>query len=451
MKHLDQLRAQLKAKIAELDAFDAKDAPTEADIEALEKTNKEIASLEAQIKTLEDAAAAKARSTKPADEPIEPEQQRVAAEPEEKLTKSDKTGLIAMAIAASHFERKDSIEPRSPMKILADAGYQKFAGEVSKEAERRREVIRTLNASSATQGGILVPDMQSADIVELLRPETAFLRGNPRRVPMPNGVFRQPGAASGSQATYRAEGARILTTEPTFREVNMSAKFLGAIVPMTRQVLDFSIGGVRQFVENDLRAAMAEAMDLNALFGDGTEGAPLGLANRVGVITSVSPGGTTTATLAEIDTTFRAANMAFFSRNIRNMGRWAMIMNPRTLLYLSSKRVGSDDGQFAYPTLQGATPMMGSIPVFTTTQVPINLGGGADESYILLVNFEDVLFGVQEGLMLATSNEATIYHNGEWVSAFQNDLVFLRATHAHDVGLRRPESVIVIDAVRWGA
>lgn len=475
MKHLEQLRAALKAASDARDTILAKMTAgtdvTEADTTRLAELNAEIKKIDGQIGAIEEAQASKAKTTRPADATtgdnaeersaaddlnrggVDAFQRRsVPAEVQVKLKWSERAGLIAMAAATRGFMIRDGQEVVPVLKILDNQGYGRFAKMVEDGQRKQQDFVqKILQAGNNVSGGYLTPDMMSNDIIELLYPETTFLQGNPRRVNMPNGVYSQPAGASSATAAYRKEGNRIINSEPTFKKIQMSVKFLGAIVPMTRQMLDFSIPGAREFIEQDLREVMALTMDAKAYFGDGTDGEPLGLINQPGIQVITPPLGGTAPSLAQIDAFVMAARMAFLGANITNVGAWRWVMSPRTVEFLATRRVGdASDGAFAFPSFQTDTPRLGGIPVLMSNQIPSNLGDTADETYIMLINFRDVLFGTQEGLMLATSNEASITINGTMVSAFENDLVFLRATSAHDIGVRRPISVVVIRGVRWG-
>lgn len=454
-EYLTKLRALLAQKSGELDAI-IKAAETEGRALTKEEDEKvkaleaDYERIETSVATEEKAIQRRAAQAEPASTPLDDNgQRRTPAEPKVKLTGIDKIGLIAMAKAVSMFEMKD-FNLVNPLKTLDDHGYGEFAKSIEVNQKRKAEYLKTLNASTAVSAGILTPDNMASDIIELLYPETTFLQGKPRRVNLVNGVYSQPAGATGSTASYRQEGGALSTTEPTFREVRMSVKFLGAIVPMTRQSIDFTIAGTRAFVEQDLRESMSQTMDAKAYYGEGEEGEPQGIFSHTDITLVDTPAAS--PTLAQIDAFFSGMRLAMFNVNIRNMGSWRYVMSPRTLEYLQTRRVGDgSDGEFAYPETRGANPMIGSIPILSSTQFPINLGDGANETDIALVNFADVLLGMDGEVTIGQSTEATININGTWVSAYQNDLVFLRVMSGHDIGLRRPQSVVLARGVTWGA
>lgn len=374
---------------------------------------------------------------------------RVKAAPKVDLGAVEKIGLMAMATAASRFIRRDTGEDAHRLKVLEDNGYGQFADRVHKDIKARMELVRTLNVSTAASGGFLTPTLMDANIIELLYPETSFLQGNPRRVNMPNGFWSAPRGATGSTASYTAEAQPFAKTEPTFDKIQLSAKKLGAIVPMTREMIDFTIPGVRAFVEADLREAMSQRLDTAAYFGSGANGEPLGILNHAGVQTYDSASADASPTIEEVDEDFRRPVLFMRKAFIPGRATWRWIMENRTLEYLRDVRTA--DGEVVYESVQGDAPSMRGIPIITSENVPDNLGTGGNETRFMLVAFREVFFGQMGGMEFATSDEASITINSNMVSAFENDLVLLRAIDYHDIGLRRPQAVVSVEKVLYGA
>lgn len=443
--NLEQLLALLNEKSAALETIKTKalgaDA-TAADATTLEKVLDEIETLQGKIDLAKRAEATQAKLAKPAAAVIEGGHQR--PEPQVKsLDGVSKVGLLGVAIAAvkrGHYT--------NPLECLEQEGY----GQVAKEfgdynTKRRRDelFVKSLNAGSAVSGGVLVPVNMEREIIELLRPQTAFLAGNPRRVPMPNGTFVQAGGATGASASYGTELSNAAATEGTFRDIEMVAKELKALVPISNQFLDFSIESARSFVETDLRNAMSEKMDNAAFLGNGLTGNPLGLYNISGIGTRAATN-STTPTIANVDSDLRKAINGM--RNLpRGSAKW--IMDEVTFGYLQDLRDGN--GNPAYPSLQNANPTLKGFPVLRSTNLPNNLGGGGNETYLGLVAFDHVLFGEAMGLELAVSTEAAYYDAGGTVrSAFQRGETLLLAIMRHDFGLRHLRAVQLLTAVKYG-
>ena len=439
--NLAQLRARLKALTGELDVLTTKDSMTAEDISAIEAKTVEIEEVEKSIGILEKAEAAKARAAVPANAPAETTERTVPAQVKKELTTAEKIGTMVFCMAKSYKE-DGARGPKATFKTMEAAGF----GELAKEFAAAQQ--RALNSGSASAGGVLVPEDMSSEIIDILRPSTTFLRGNPRRISLANGAYKLPAAASGATANWRGEGKPIQVSQPTFKDINLTAKFLDAMVPLTNQLIRWSLADVRAWVERDMSLEMGTKLDYAAYFGAGTQHTPLGITNIPGVF-RVSALGGTAPTVAQIETGARAAELAMEGKNLPMMSA-AWIMAPRTRTYLADLRDGN--GNRYFPELQGANPTWRGRPVMSTTQVSIVGGGSTDETEILLVNFDDIYYGEGAGISFGVSTEATyINANGQAVSAFQNDLTLIKASLEADVDMKYLEAVSVIEGVRWGA
>jgi HK97 family phage major capsid protein len=371
--------------------------------------------------------------TKRLDE-IEIKMQRVPAAPR----KPESTSLKMAAMVSGLLMAKDQPH-KSVMGHMDDAGFGALARSIEYSA-------KTLNASSAVAGGILVPTDMSNEIIELLRPSTAFLRGNPTRVPMPRGNFTVPGAATGAQASYTTEGQPAAVTEPSFREVRMSAKTLAAIVPVTNDILKFSAADLESYVVADLVAAMSEKMDWAAFRGDGVSGNPLGIYN-IGGFTSNAAANTATPTVTQVDADLRKCINGLVAANVPlDSARW--VMNSLTFGYLQDIRDGN--GGLIYETLMGPNPTLKGLPVVHSTNVPNTEGVGSNETTIGLVAFRHVLLGDSGPLELAVSREASITINGQMISLFQNRMTAVLAVASHDFNIRHRKAISLLTGVKWG-
>ena len=130
-----------------------------------------------------------------------------------------------------------------------------------------------------------------------------------------------------------------------------------------------------------------------------------------------------------------------------NLAKCGWIMNPRSIRYLQTVRDGN--GNLAYPEIQSGT--FKGYPFKLSTQVPINLGAGSDESEIYFGDYSDCYIGETGELLLAYSTEASYKDaNGDTVSAFQRDQTLVRVINHNDFGPRHVESFAVGVAVKWG-
>ena len=438
---LAKLKARLKELTGELDTLIAKGDITAEEMKALETKTTEVEDIEGQIAVLEKAEAARARSALPADTALE-SAATVAASPAVKLTASEKIGLMAAGMAKAHMDGEGK-GPRATFKAMDEAGFGSVAKEFSFAQQQR-----ALNSGSASAGGVLVPENMANEIIDVLRPLTTFIQGGPQFKPMIGGSYKVPAAAAGATAGWRGEGQAVAKSQPTFKEINMSSKFVDALVPITNQLIRFSLPDVRGWVEMDMAQVMAVEIDSAAYTGAGTSHTPLGITNIPG-ITEVTLTATGVApTVAQIEADAASAELGMMAANLPMLGaKW--VMNPRTFIFLQNMR--DSNGNRYYPELQNASPMWRNKPVLVTTQVPANGGGTTDESEIWLVAFGHVLYGQGAGIVFKVSDEATVITAGTAVSAFQNDLTYIKASAEADFDMKYLEAVSKIPSVRWGA
>lgn len=448
---LAELRAKLKGFVDKMDAlvkgavdeagnprdFTDEELNTIKDLEVeVEATNKQIEARKS-IERTNALKAAEGDNGAPGDDATPAGQNQV----KQNLEASEKIGLLATALVVAKNEGFGS-GPRGAFKALDDNGYAALAREIESGTKGK-----SMNSSNATAGGVLLPENMAADIIPFLYPQTTFLQGGPINIPMPNGTFRQPGGATGASAGYRGEGKAIQTSAPTLREISMSAKLLGGIVPMSNQLIRWSLPNVRQWAEGDLRTVMATTMDSAAYRGAGTEYTPLGITRINGVYRFTPTASNAKApTYTEIDAAFAHVEMRMQNLPLLGMG---VVMSLRTFLYMQNLRDGN--GNKVYPTLDAENPMFRRKRVFITSQVPDNLGGTTDESEIYLVAFGHVLYGDAMNVQLAASNEATIVHQGQTVNMWQDGMTAIKAEMEHDFGIRYTQCVQVMEGVRWGA
>ncbi len=439
--NLAQLRARLKALTGELDVLTTKDSMTAEDISAIEAKTIEIEEVEKSIGILEKAEATKARSAQPANAPASSQERTVPAQVKRELSTAEKIGTMVFCMAKTYKE-DGARGAKATFKTMDEAGY----GEVAKEFASAQQ--RAVNSGSASAGGVLVPEEMSSEIIDILRPATTFLRGNPRRISLAGGSYKLAAAASGATANWRGEGKPIQVSQPTFKDINLTAKFLDSMVPLTNQLIRWSLADAKAWVERDMSLEMGTKLDYGAYFGAGTQHTPLGITKIPGVTRFAAEGGLT-PTIQQIETGARKAELAMEGKNLPMMGA-AWVMAPRTRTYLADLRDGN--GNRYFPELQGTVPTWRGRPVLSTTQVGIIGGVNTDETEILLVNFDDILYGEGAGISFGVSTEATYVNAaGQTVSAFQNDLTLIKASLEADVDMRYTEAVSVIEGVRWGA
>lgn len=427
---LAELRKALADKTKGLSDLQTKafaDGATQEDTDALQKALDEIDGINAKIALAERAE----NAVKAAAQPVDETEIRTPAEPKKDLTPVQKFGLALTSILSAHVSKS------TPQAELEKNGYG--------------ALVKNLVSTTPSAGGYAVPEVLRDEIIEILREDSAYLSGRPRRIDMPHGNVHIAAGDTGVVGGYGGEATNIGVEQQTFREVTMSAKRLSVMVPASNELLSWSIGGMEQFIRDDMQSALVEHMDLNLLRGTGLSNAPLGVIRVSGVPSFAAITGGASI-IHDIEATLAKAETEM--RNRRVMGRRAAwIMAPRTRIFLSGLRDGN--GNRVYPEIQfgpdAGGPRLRGKPVYETTMWPINLGIGGDDSDISLIDFDHVLFGVSSDMSIAASDVASYNVGGTEHNAFQRNTTVFRAIMHHDTALRHVGAVVNITDVDWGA
>lgn len=379
----------------------------------------------------------------------------------EGLEKQKAAGATALAVTGTETETvpatAKSNKPLVPGAKLARAivalastkGYGRHAAEFVQanwgDDPEMKSVQRVLAASNGAGGGFLVPTDMQNELIELLRPASVVMASGPRVVDMPRGNIMIPGMATGSSASYVGENTNLPVTEPTFRDVTLSAKKLGAIVPISNDMIRFPTLNADTFVQEDLVAALGQKMDLVMLRGTGSAFEPKGL--RQYAIEAAGENyfqANATVNLANVTTDLGKMELALHNANLPQV-RTVWLMSWRTKVYLGNLRDGN--GNFAFPEVNATGTLRGK-RVMATTQIPNTLGSG-NKSEIMLVEFSQFIVGEAMGMEI-TIAEGAAYHNGSAVvSGFSQDQTAIRALVQHDTGLRQVAAVVLMDEVLW--
>lgn len=286
---------------------------------------------------------------------------------------------------------------------------------------------KALSVGTDSAGGYIVPTEYIAEIIELLRAKTVVLQAGARVLAGLSGspveIPKQTGAGT---AYWVGENTTITASDQTFGQVALTPKTCAAITKLSNKLLKLATPDVERFVREDLAALISRAIDAAALFGDGASSNPTGIASTTGINTVAI--GTNGGALT-IDHLY---DMLYENDLDNAVGdRMAWVLHPRTLSGLKKLK----DAQNRYllqpdPTLATRNTMLG-FPVFSTTQLRINLtkGTGTNLSEVYLGDFNQLLIGQWGNLELLASQEAG--------GAFEANQTFVRVIQDIDVGIRQ--------------
>jgi HK97 family phage major capsid protein len=337
--------------------------------------------------------------------------------------------------------------------LAAGKGDATRAARYAKNQWNDDDVVKALESGTDSAGGFLVPTNYSDEIIELLYPATVIRGFGATVVPMDNGNMTWPRLAAGVGAEYVGENQNIVTDQPVFGDLSLSWKKLAVNVPISNDLIRFSSPKADVVVRNDVVEQMSVREDIGFIRDDGTGQKPTGLRHQPGVTVlaatdisamDVSTGAGRTARndaiqgdLDDMVLTLEESNVP-----ITNAG---YILTPRAKHFLM--RLTDINGNKIYPEMRQG--QLNGYPFRTTTQIPVNLGAGSDESEIYFANFPDILIGESSNLVIDVSTEAAYYDGSAVQSAWSRDQTVMRAIARHDLGLRRTQSVVVLTEVAW--
>lgn len=252
------------------------------------------------------------------------------------------------------------------------------------DAERR-----ALSEGTDSAGGYTVPDILSAQLIDLLRARTVAITAGARTIPLTSDTNYIAKVAADPTPAWRAEAATIAESDPTFGRVTLTPRSLAVIVKVSRELLEDSLN-LQTELPRVIAAAMAVELDRVAFFGTGTAPQPRGIVNTTGVNTIAHNAALSDfSPLVSARTKVLEANAA---------GVTAFVMSPR------------DEGNLANLKDSTAQPLrqpkaIEDMPFLTSTSFPTNGGVGLNESTIVTGHFPHLLIGIRNNIRVEILRE----------------------------------------------
>jgi HK97 family phage major capsid protein len=350
--------------------------------------------------------------------------------------KGEIAGRYIRSVAAAAYLTRSGGGFLTPADVLKRWGDDDLAKTVIDLADAR---TKAMAASTATDGGFLVPPQFSQDVVELLRPQSAVRTLGPMVIPMPNGNLSIPKVSAGASAFYQGENSNITQTQLALGNIKLTFKKLTALVPMSNDLLRFSSPAADTVVRDDVVRALAQRENSAFIRDDGTASAPKGLRFWAAPANIITSAGTS---LANMTTDLGAMILSLWNVNTP-MTRPGWLFSPRSVNALMTIQTTTGAYVFRDEMLRGT---LWGWPYARNTGVP----GSSTTGEAYLADFADVVIGEAMNLIVDASTEASyVDSTGATVSAYQQDQTIIRAITEHDLGVRRAESVAVNTAMSW--
>lgn len=310
----------------------------------------------------------------------------------------------------------------------------------------------------STGGGVLIPQNLGREIIERLTPLAVVRQLGAVPLPLPQGgnltLGRNKEGMQGSYVTQVGDKDtdRIPESNQKFEPASLKARTFAGLMPINNDFLrNAQNGAMLALIEQDALKGLASSEDAQFLRGSDNGGkAPKGLLNWALAGNKKAATDLTGATQAEVVQKVRSDLSLLIllvetGNSLLTKGGWAMA--PRTRRFLMALTDGN--GNKAFPEMEQG--MLMGYPIRATTNIPVNLGVGANESEIYFGDWADFYIGEDGGIEFAMSTEANwVDANGNNRSAFQENATLLRAILRHDFAPRHVENVSMLTAVKWG-
>lgn len=282
--------------------------------------------------------------------------------------------------------------------------------------EQTRATITT-----STEGADLKPTIHdAANFIELLRAATPTTAAA-TILPGLTGDLLIPRRSAGTSASFVAEGSAVSQSEPTFDQVLLQPKTLGAYAKWSRKALLQFSPSLENLVRIDLLRAIAEKIEDVAIEGGGSN-EPTGITGTSG-IGSVAASGSgvywehPVKLETEVDT------------DDALMGKLMYLTTAAVVGQMKRTTIATGASDMIWDRTSPTTPVNG-YPCMRTSKCPSDLGTNSNLSALIFGNFADLFIGVWDSIFVL-------------VNPYESDtsgIVKVTVLHEVDVAVRHPES-----------
>lgn len=280
---------------------------------------------------------------------------------------------------------------------------------------------KAMGEGTDSAGGFLVPPEVSDELIPI-RDSVSVLRQLFTSQPIESDTIRFVAQDSGLAVAWTAEFAEKIKSDMSFSEFEAHVYTAAGLATVSNQLLKDAKWNVDQLITKDLAKRFVSLEEQAFLAGSGN-GQPLGIMNTPGVIsipyTSASP--KQIELLDKISDGITEVQTQFLGFPD------AIVMHPRTWGWLAKGRATNEEyvlGAGAagtrrkpnepIPGYTGGTLPRGELfglPVYTTPNVPTNLGDAENESAVIVGDFSQGLVLDREGITTDTSSHVYFTSN----------------------------------------
>lgn len=290
--------------------------------------------------------------------------------------------------------------------------------------------MKALAASVPSDGGFLIPEQYSEEVIPLLKNKAVFRSMGARPLPLQGGNLNIPRMLGGATSYYIGENQDTKASKSSFGNLRLSSKKLVTMVPISNDLIRSTSAEADRMIRDDMISSMALAEDYAAMYGKGTEYTPRGVFHTDGIEKKKLGAAPDSDNLGDFVGTLMSKNI-----NWNNVG-W--IFNGR--IWNKLYHLKTTTGAYLHREELNAGRFLG-FPYKVTNQIQSTGTNLATD--IFFGDFAEFIIGEEMGLEMMASTEATYQDGGELVSAFSRDQTVIKVTAKHDFGVRHPEAFVV--------
>jgi HK97 family phage major capsid protein len=322
---------------------------------------------------------------------------------------------------------------KAELKEKQDNAAEFLKAVIGRDSARKK----ALSSGTSSAGTELVPTYVSDQLIGIAQ-NYGLMRKHANKWPMKGINENIPTITSVQAYRLSTDTSAITATQPSTGNIQLRAKTVGAIIPVSKVLLQNATVDVVDAIVALAAKAIAKLEDQWGL---------LGLAANEGVFQTT---GVPVATLASGETTYNkvvATDLLdvedLVDENfISDRMRWAMSRSVLNNLRRERSVVGSDPQGFLLPGYGVNTPpTLWDYPYDTTSVMPKNSDGSqAGTKFLALVDYENVIFGDAREYQIELSDQATItdVDGSTLINLFQQEMVALKVTEMIDIKLSNP-------------
>jgi len=379
--------------------------------------------------------------------------EKAAGEAVAQLTKTQFTDLISQILEQKlkalqkPTERKLAIAQGGEEELSGkEAAAQFFKGvfrddprEVEKayaiyERAGRKAVTAPQSVGSGAAGGYTVPDDVAAEIARIEGEESIVLR-LASVFPQSHTNLYIPTATDRPVVTYTNEAAAKAGDTISFGRVQSTLKKRAVWVPLTEELIEQSLIDMVGFITQLIAESFARDTDNQAFNGTGSP--------FTGIFSDAA---VNQVTMGEGDTSFAKVDFNDLSDLIAALESAALpgaayFMHRSALNLVRKLSDGSGSPLWAPPA--GATPAsIYGYPVYANDQLPAYpTDDAADTNFMAFGNLRHCRVGRKKDLRIRVSDSASVTINGALTSAFENNLLIIRAEDQWAFSIAAPKGL----------